>query len=94
METLGIGELLINSVDNDGLMKGYDLKLIEFIRTNINIPISVLGGAGHVNHIKRLIQKYKIIGIAAGSLFVFKGKYKAVLVNYPTRTEHTILVNS
>ncbi len=94
LETLGIGELLINSVDNDGFMKGYDLKLIELIRANINIPITVLGGAGHINHIKELIQKYKIIGIAAGSLFVFKGKYKAVLVNYPNRNERNILIQS
>ena len=55
------------------------------IYQNIDIPLTVLGGAGSLNDIKSLIQKFNIIGIAAGSIFVFKGKHKAVLVNYPDR---------
>lgn len=87
LETLGVGEVVINSIDNDGMMKGYDLKLVELIRDAINLPLTVLGGAGTIQDIKQLIRKYKVIGVAAGSLFVFKGKYKAVLINYPTRDE-------
>jgi cyclase len=87
LENLGVGEVVINSIDNDGMMKGYDLKLIELIREAINLPLTVLGGAGKLDDIKELIKKYKIIGAAAGSLFVFKGKYKAVLINYPTEKE-------
>lgn len=86
-EKLGVGEIVINSIDADGMMKGYDLKLIDIIRSSINIPMTVLGGAGNLDHIKEIIKKYKVIGVAAGSLFVFKGKYKAVLINYPNRTE-------
>lgn len=86
-EALGVGEIVINSIDNDGMMKGYDSKLIDLVRSAINLPMTVLGGAGHLDDVKALIHKYKIIGAAAGSLFVFKGKYKAVLINYPNREE-------
>lgn len=87
LETLGVGEVIINSIDNDGMMKGYDLKLIDLIRGAISLPLTVLGGAGTIQDIKQLIVKYKVIGAAAGSLFVFKGKYKAVLINYPSKDE-------
>ena len=87
LEEIGIGEIVINSIDNDGVMQGYDLPLIESIREKCSMPITVIGGAGSLQHIKDLISKFKIIGAAAGSLFVFKGKYKAVLINYPNREE-------
>jgi len=87
MEKCGAGEIVINSIDNDGLMKGYDNILIEKIRNAINIPLTVLGGAGSLQDIGQLIQKYGTIGAAAGSLFVFKGVYRAVLINYPNRKE-------
>lgn len=86
-ESFGVGEIVINSIDNDGMMKGYDTKLIDLVRSAVDIPMTVLGGAGHLDDIKEIIKKYKIIGVAAGSLFVFKGKYKAVLINYPNRNE-------
>ena len=87
LEEIGIGEIVINSIDNDGVMQGYDLPLIESIREKCSMPITVIGGAGSLQNIKDLISKFKIIGAAAGSLFVFKGKYKAVLINYPNRKE-------
>ena len=84
-QKFGAGEIIINSIDNDGIMKGYDFKLIDKIRDQITIPLTVLGGAGSLDDIKQVINKYNIIGVAAGSLFVFKGTYKAVLINYPNR---------
>ncbi len=87
LNNIGVGELVINSIDNDGNMKGYDINLAEFVRENCNIPLTILGGAGSLDDIKFLIQKFKIIGASAGSLFVFKGKYRAVLINYPDRKE-------
>jgi imidazole glycerol-phosphate synthase subunit HisF len=87
LEEIGVGEIIINSIDNDGVMQGYDLPLIESVREKCSMPITVIGGAGSLQHIKDLISKFKIIGAAAGSLFVFKGKYKAVLINYPNRKE-------
>ncbi len=93
MEKEGAGEIVLNSIDNDGMMKGYDLDLIDRIRKEISLPLTVLGGAGDLEHIGKLIQKYGIIGAAAGSLFVFKGKYKAVLINYPNWDEKDGLIN-
>ena len=87
LNQIGVGEIVVNSIDNDGNMKGYDDVLISLFREKTSFPITALGGAGHLDDIKMLISKYKIIGAAAGSLFVFKGKYKAVLINYPNREE-------
>ena len=91
LEEIGIGEIVINSIDNDGVMQGYDLPLIESIREKCSMPITVIGGAGSIQHVKDLISKFKIIGAAAGSLFVFKGKYKAVLISYPNREERKLI---
>ena len=91
LEEIGIGEIVINSIDNDGVMQGYDLPLIESVRNKCSMPITVIGGAGSIQHLKDLISKFKIIGAAAGSLFVFKGKYKAVLISYPNREERKLI---
>lgn len=86
-QKLGAGEIVINSIDRDGVMKGYDLELIAKIREKISLPMTVLGGAGSLKDIETVIDKHGVIGVAAGSLFVFKGRYKAVLINYPTQLE-------
>lgn len=86
-ESLGAGEIVINSIDNDGFMKGYDLRLIESVRDVVNTPLTVLGGAGNLSDIKLVVDKFGVMGVAAGSLFVFKGVYKAVLINYPKSNE-------
>ena len=93
LNEIGVGEIVINSIDNDGTMKGYDISLISIIRELTNFPITALGGAGSLNDLKDLIENFKIIGASAGSLFVFKGKYKAVLINYPNREEKLRLFN-
>jgi cyclase len=92
VESLGAGEIVINSIDNDGVMKGYDLALVRIIRESINLPITVLGGASSLRDIGELINTFGIVGAAAGSLFVFKGIYRAVLINYPSRTEKDALI--
>jgi len=86
-QKLGAGEIVINSIDKDGLMKGYDLDLIAKVREKITLPMTVLGGAGSLEDIEKVIDNHGVIGVAAGSLFVFKGPYKAVLINYPSQTE-------
>lgn len=93
IQELGAGEIVINSIDDDGMMHGYNFKLIEKLIGDIKIPLTVLGGAGNLNDIREAINKFGTIGISAGSLFVFKGKYKAVLINYPTRDEKDKLIN-
>lgn len=92
VETLGAGEVVINAIDRDGVMKGYDLDLVNEIREAIRLPITVLGGAGSLKDISALIHTFGIIGAAVGSLFVFKGIYRAVLINYPNRAEKDMLV--
>lgn len=87
LNKIGVGEIVINSIDKDGKMTGYDMDLASTVRDLCDTPITILGGAGTLHHIKSLISKFKIIGAAAGSLFVFKGKYRAVLINYPNREE-------
>ena len=94
VEDLGAGEVVINSIDNDGTMTGYDFELVSKIRDAIHLPITVLGGAGSVDDIKALVKSFGIIGAAAGSLFVFKGKYRAVLINYPNREEKDLISQS
>ncbi|MCC6545050.1 MAG: imidazole glycerol phosphate synthase subunit HisF [Nitrospirae bacterium] len=86
-EEMGAGEVVVNSIDRDGEMKGYDLDLLARVREAISLPLTALGGAGSMDDIRGLIEKFGIIGAAAGSLFVFKGKYRAVLINYPSRVE-------
>ena len=93
LERLGAGEIIINSIDQDGMMNGFDLFLIDKIAETISIPMTVLGGAGSISDIKKVIDKHRVIGVAAGSLFVFKGVYKAVLINYPSREEKDLLIN-
>ena len=92
MERRGAGEIVINSIDNDGTMKGYDFVIAEKIRESISVQLTILGGAGALQDIGQLIKKFRIIGAAAGSLFVFKGVYRAVLINYPNRAEKDALI--
>ncbi len=91
MEKAGAGEILLNSIDFDGTTKGYDLNLIRKIREAVSIPMTVLGGAGNLDDLGTVIQEHGIIGVAAGSMFVFKGKYRAVLISYPSRAEKEML---
>lgn len=87
IENMGAGEIIINSIDQDGKMKGYDLNLAKRFRETVNIQLSILGGAGNLDDIRSLIKECGIIGAIAGSLFIFKGRLKAVLINYPSSTE-------
>ena len=94
VEALGVGEIVINSIDNDGQMKGYDLALAKQIRDAVTIPITFLGGAGSLDDIGALIRTCGVVGASAGSLFVFKGVYKAVLNNYPNVVQRDALLQS
>jgi cyclase len=83
LQDAGAGEIVVNSVDRDGLMQGYDLELATQLKDALNIPMTFLGGAGSLDHMSKLITRLGVVGAAAGSLFIFKGKYRAVLINYP-----------
>lgn len=83
VETLGAGEIVINLVDNDGVMKGYDIELMKEIKSNTNLPVIALGGAGNLNHIKEVFQSSHVDAVACGSMFVYQGSLKGVLISYP-----------
>jgi cyclase len=72
-------------------MKGYDLDLVRKVRASTTRPLTVLGGAGSLADLRALIAEHGVVGAAAGSLFVFKGVYRAVLINYPSRAEKDTL---
>jgi imidazole glycerol-phosphate synthase subunit HisF len=82
----GAGEIFINNVDLDGTMNGYDTKLIELLAYKITTPLVICGGAGDLNHLKSGYMA-GASALAAGSLFVYHGPHKAVLINYPTQTQ-------
>ena len=79
---LGAGEIVLNSIDRDGMMQGYDIELATKLRAAVTTPLTIVGGAGSVEHLRTLTNKLGPIGAGAGSLFVFKGKYRAVLISY------------
>ncbi|MDO9145878.1 MULTISPECIES: AglZ/HisF2 family acetamidino modification protein [Comamonadaceae] len=84
LQDAGAGEIVINSIDRDGFMQGYDLDLASQFRAVLKVPLTIMGGAGSLEHVGHLVSSLGVVGAAAGSLFVFKGKYRAVLINYPT----------
>ncbi len=92
IESCGAGEIVVNSIDRDGMMAGYDLALIQAVREAVSLPITALGGAADLDDISGLIRQFGVIGAAAGSLFVFKGKYRAVLISFPNRGEKDALL--
>ena len=92
MEQLGAGEIILNSINRDGMMNGYDLELVHSVRESVGVPMTVLGGAGSLKDIQALFASFGILGAAAGSLFVFKGVYRAVLINYPGRADKDGLI--
>jgi cyclase len=87
VQKLGVGEILLNSIDRDGLMNGYDIDIISKITSNIDIPLIACGGAGSLQHMHDAITLAKASAVAAGSFFVYHGKHKAVLINYPKQEE-------
>lgn len=88
---LGAGEIVMNAIDRDGRMAGYDLELARSLRSQVRIPISFLGGAGKLDDMAELFEACGVVGASAGSLFVFKGQYRAVLINYPDSSQKNAL---
>ncbi len=87
MEEKGAGEVIIQSIEHDGMMQGYDIELIKSISTAISIPVVALGGAGSKADLTDAYKKGYANGLAAGSLFVYQGTKRGVLINYPDKNE-------
>jgi imidazole glycerol-phosphate synthase subunit HisF len=94
MQARGAGEIVVNSIDRDGVMQGYDLHLARTMTESVRMPVTILGGAGKLDHLRDLIAACGIVGASAGSLFVFKGSLKAVLISYPDRERREALVRA
>lgn len=87
MEEMGAGEIIVQSVDHDGLMTGYDKTLISEISAAVSVPVIALGGAGRFEHLTELYSESHVSALAAGSLFVFQNSDRGVLINYPTKEQ-------
>lgn len=77
-----LGEIVVNSIDREGCCCGYDLKIINYVLGLVTIPATFQGGAGSVADLEEVLNKHKTIGLAAGTMFTFKGPHRAVLLNY------------
>jgi imidazole glycerol-phosphate synthase subunit HisF len=86
MERAGAGEILLTAIDRDGVMGGYDLELIQQVTQAVSVPVIGAGGAGELRHFRDAVD-HGAAGVAAGSMFVFHGKHRAVLITYPTYGE-------
>jgi cyclase len=93
MQDLGVGELIVNSIDREGTSKGYDIKLLETVSNAVEIPVIGLGGAGCLQDLADAKNQTNVSGLAAGDLFIFYGKHKAVLITYPKYIELEKLFN-
>lgn len=87
MQEKGAGEIIIQSIEKDGMMNGYDIDLIRKISEAVSIPVVALGGAGNLNHMKQAFEEGFANGLAAGSMFVYYGALNGVLINYPKKSE-------
>lgn len=86
MEKQGAGEILVNSIDRDGMMQGYDLELVRRVADSVTVPVVACGGAGNIQHLAEAIQ-VGASAAAAGSMFVFQGPLRGVLISYPMPEE-------
>ena len=86
-EKAGAGEIFLNSIDNDGMMQGYDLELVKSVTDAVDIPVIACGGAGGINDLKEVIQNAGAHAAAGGSMFVYYGRLKAVLITAPSEKE-------
>lgn len=80
----GAGEIFLNNIDCDGQMQGYDIELIKRVSASVNVPVVACGGAGTLDHMREAMSESGASAVAAGSMFVFHGKHRAVLISYPT----------
>ncbi len=87
LEELGAGEILLTSIDRDGTMDGYDLDLIRRVSAATSVPVVASGGAGSVSDFGRAVNEGGASAVAAGSMVVYQGRNRAVLINFPSQAE-------
>ncbi len=87
LERLGVGEIIVNSIDRDGTQSGYDIKLVREVASAVRVPVVACGGAAGIEDFVQAVREGGASAVGAGSLFVFVGPHRAVLINYPDRAE-------
>lgn len=87
LESSGAGEIVLNAIDRDGTMKGYDIDLLSRVAAAVRIPVIASGGAGSVADFGRAVKDAGVAAVAAGAMFVFHGPHRAVLITYPNQAE-------
>jgi len=87
LESLGVGEIIINSIDNDGTLNGYDFELVKQVASEVTVPVIAAGGGRGILDFKTFCLTYGASAAAAGSSFVFHGKHRAVLITYPSEKD-------
>lgn len=87
MEARGAGEILLNAIDRDGTQSGYDLEMLKQVSDAVQVPVIACGGAGGKEDLGAALKEGGASAAAAGSLFVFHGRRRAVLINFPSREE-------
>ncbi len=93
VQSEGAGEIILNSIDRDGTMKGFNLNILEKHKHQIKIPCTIIGGAKSYSNIKDLFDNYKLVGAGCGSLFIYKGIHKAILINYPSLNDKQKIID-
>jgi len=83
----GVGEILLNNIDQDGTMSGFDLASIRSVTSIVHVPVIACGGAGSLSHLREAVHDGGASAVAAGSFFVFVGKHRAVLITYPGQSD-------
>jgi cyclase len=91
MQNSGAGEIIMQSIERDGTMTGYDLEMLKSISQAVTIPVIALGGAADLKNLSTAYKETHVNGLAAGSLFVYQGANHGVLINYPDRLEKEIV---
>lgn len=87
MEECGAGEILLNAVDRDGTGQGYDVELVRRVADVVSVPVIASCGAANLGHFRQAVEEGHAAAVSAGSMFVFHGKHRAVLISYPTPKE-------
>ena len=89
----GVGEIIFNLIDDDGSLNGYNFSFLETINDYINVPSIILGGCSNYENIKLLFRKFPKFASGCSSVFIYKGKFKAVLINYPSKNQKEYILN-
>lgn len=87
LEQAGAGEIFLNSIDQDGTFRGYDQALVKMVSEIISIPVVACGGASSLEDFRSAVANCSASAVAAGSMFVFQGPHRAVLISYPSQEE-------